>query len=195
MRSCSDAKDDLALDTRSVFQSRCSACHGPGLAKPKGRFGYVLDLKRLAANPEMVIGQPDESGLWEIIRTNDMPPGKPLTQEQKETVHSWIVAGAPPVPPGHDLPTTAPAGAIGEGTAGGSGGEGAGGIAGPALLGQVRRILADAGKFHLVLLHFPIAFLMAAAIAELIVAGRNLTHRERAVLSVERRRQRSWPLL
>jgi uncharacterized membrane protein len=172
----SDSNDEIALATRTIFQFRCSGCHGPGLAKPKGRFGYVLDLKRLAANPEMVKpGKPDESGLWEIIRTNEMPPGKPLPQEQKDTVRAWIVAGAPPVPPGHELPAVPPSSpAGGEGAtgmpAGGGGGSGSAGLS-----AEVRRVLADAGKFHLVLLHFPIAFLVAAAIAELIAAGRNLT--------------------
>ena len=37
--------------------SGLAGCHGPDLAKPKGRFGYVLDLRRIASNPEMVIPQ------------------------------------------------------------------------------------------------------------------------------------------
>jgi hypothetical protein len=49
-----------------VFSARCAACHGPDLAKPKGRFGYVLDLARVAGNPEMIVpGAPGESELLE----------------------------------------------------------------------------------------------------------------------------------
>ena len=51
-----------AEEARRVFAATCASCHGPDLAKPKGRFGYVLDLQRIASNPEIVIpGRPDES--------------------------------------------------------------------------------------------------------------------------------------
>src|ERR1700723_111017 len=39
---------------RAIFAIKCADCHGPELTKPKGRFGYVLDLHRIAENPEMV---------------------------------------------------------------------------------------------------------------------------------------------
>jgi mono/diheme cytochrome c family protein len=145
--------DDLALSVREIFRSNCAGCHGPQLPKPKGRFGYVLDLKRLAANPELVVpGKPDESELLQIICRNEMPPSKALPANQKDTVRAWIVAGAPPAP----SETAA----------------GADSSPGPELPAQVRRILEDAGRFHLQLLHFPIAFLIAAALAELWSAGR-----------------------
>jgi mono/diheme cytochrome c family protein len=40
---------DLATEVKAVFQAKCSECHGPQVPKPKGNFGYVLDLKKLAA--------------------------------------------------------------------------------------------------------------------------------------------------
>src|SRR4051794_4981849 len=81
--------DDLAADVRAVFSAKCAACHGPDLAKPKGRFGYVLDLGRVAGNREMVVpGAPDESELWELVRRGEMPPadspGGPLIADQQE---------------------------------------------------------------------------------------------------------------
>ena len=86
---------DLAAAARAVFAAKCSECHGADLARPEGRFGYVLDLARVAANPEMVIpSYPDESELWEIVRRGDMPPSDasagPLSQQEKEIIHSWI---------------------------------------------------------------------------------------------------------
>src|ERR1700680_4980726 len=66
--SASDGQRDFASETRSIFAAKCAGCHGAALAKPKGRFGYVLDLARVAANPEIVIPSfPDESELWELV--------------------------------------------------------------------------------------------------------------------------------
>jgi mono/diheme cytochrome c family protein/uncharacterized membrane protein len=141
---------DLGTEVRDLFAARCAACHGPELAKPKGRFGYVTDLRRVAANPEMVVpGRPDESELWELVRRDEMPPAKsptgPLTAEQKEVVRAWIAAGAPDASPPADEPSPPSPGV---------------------------RTLRWIGKFHLLALHFPIALVIAAAIAEAFSALR-----------------------
>jgi hypothetical protein len=101
----------LAADTLTVFAAKCAHCHGPHLAKPKGRFGYVLDLARVAANREMVVPfSPDESELWQLIRRGEMPPEDSttgaLSAEQKEVIRAWIAAGAPArvVPPPNHVP-------------------------------------------------------------------------------------------
>src|SRR5256885_11961478 len=88
---------DLADEVRAVFSAKCAACHGSNLAKPKGRFGYVLDLARVASNREMVIpSAPDESEMWELVRRGEMPPedspAGPLTADQKQTIRAWIAA-------------------------------------------------------------------------------------------------------
>src|SRR5579862_2017042 len=94
------AARDLGREVLGVFSAKCTTCHGPNLRKPKGRFGYILDLKRLAADTEKVIPpNPDESELWGLVERNEMPPADaphgPLTKEQKEIIRSWIAAGAP----------------------------------------------------------------------------------------------------
>ena len=61
---------DIGGEVRGVFATRCAGCHGPDLAKPKGRFGYVLDLRRIAANPEMVI-----PATTDRVRAVDTRPG------------------------------------------------------------------------------------------------------------------------
>jgi mono/diheme cytochrome c family protein len=91
---------DLASKTRAIFATKCAVCHGPDLAKPKGRFGYVTDLRRVASNREMVVpSSPDESELWELVRRDEMPPADspagPLSPEQKQAIRAWIEAGAP----------------------------------------------------------------------------------------------------
>jgi mono/diheme cytochrome c family protein len=95
-----DGARKLAEDALSVFEVKCVACHGPKVAKPRGRFGYVTDLARVAANREMIVpGAPDESELWHVIKHNEMPPADSptgvLSPEQKEAIRSWIAGGAP----------------------------------------------------------------------------------------------------
>jgi hypothetical protein len=153
---------DPAAAVRAVFAAKCVECHGAELARPKGKFGYVLDLGRVAGTPEKVVPfKPEESKLWQLIRDGEMPPdgarAGPLTERQKEAVRAWIAAGAPaeespgahgtaPSPNDADEPTT------------------------PA--SPVRRVLILAGKLHLLFVHFPIALLLAAAAAELWSAWR-----------------------
>jgi hypothetical protein len=150
---------DLASEVREVFAAKCGSCHGSHLAKPKGRFGYVLDLARVASNRGMIApGYPAESPLWDLVRRGKMPPtGAPtgaLTTPQKEVIQAWIVAGAPSraaTPPVALQPATQRPEEVAPGP-----------LASPAGGHFVLWI----GKFHLVLLHFPIALLVAAAFGE-----------------------------
>ena len=148
---------DIGNEVRGVFATKCAGCHGPELAKPKGRFGYVLDLPRVAGNPEMVIPlRPTESELWILVERDEMPPADSpsgaLTPSEKEVIRGWIAAGAPDVPPvawesslSVRSGSTTPA---------------------PLELVSADRILAWLGKFHLLLLHFPIALVVAAGFGE-----------------------------
>jgi uncharacterized membrane protein/mono/diheme cytochrome c family protein len=144
---------------RAIFATKCAGCHGPDLTKPKGRFGYVLDLRRIAENPEMVIPlRPDESELWVLIERNEMPPSDSphgsLTQQQKEVIRAWIAAGAPEptlntLGPSDSAPLQpVPSASID--------------------MSPFDRIVRWLGKFHLLLLHFPIALVLAGGFAELL---------------------------
>ncbi len=131
-------------EVRNVFATKCAGCHGPDLQKPQGRFGYVLDLPRVAGNPEMVIPlRPSESELWALVREDEMPPADSphgvLSAEQKEIIRAWIAAGAPDASAG--APDASPR-------------------------ASADRMLRWLGKFHLLLLHFPIALVLAAGLGE-----------------------------
>src|SRR4051812_45325124 len=93
----------LAGKVRDIFEAKCLDCHGPELPRPKGKFGYVLDLKRMADNPEYVErGNPDKSELYKLVFNDDMPGEDanvpPLTKDEKDIVRQWIELGAPDAP-------------------------------------------------------------------------------------------------
>jgi uncharacterized membrane protein/mono/diheme cytochrome c family protein len=156
----SDAEDQLpslATQVHAIFQAKCVECHAADLAHPKGKFGYVLDLPRVAANPKMIVpGDPSKSELFQMVWHNEMPDPKgdspPLTAEEKAIVKAWIETLAPTAL-GAGTTDVAPANTN----------------AAPQLtLGQ--RILRDAGQFHPPSTHFPIALLIVALPAELMWA-------------------------
>jgi uncharacterized membrane protein/mono/diheme cytochrome c family protein len=148
---------DIGAEVHGVFAAKCSGCHGADLAKPKGRFGYVLDLRRVAENPEMVIPlRPTESELWVLVQRDEMPPNDsphgPLSTEQKEVIRAWITVGAPDANPAAQ-DANPPVRSEAEASV-------------PLELALGERLIRWLGKFHLVLLHFPIALVVAGGAAE-----------------------------
>lgn len=144
----------LARRVTEVFSATCIKCHGPNVKRPKGRFGYLLDLSRVAANPDLVVPfDPDNSQLFMLVRKNEMPPPDsdfgPISDADKRVIRLWIEAG-PPDP----CETT---------------------IAGPgdqpteATLSTTWRLVRWLGRFHPASVHLPIGLLLAAALAELLV--------------------------
>lgn len=104
-----DKSLDLAGNVHVIFEHKCNECHGGQLKKPEGKFGYVLDLKRMADNEEYVVrGKPQKSELFRLVNDGEMPPDDhpktpPLTGDEKDVVRRWIQAGAP-----HELPAVLP---------------------------------------------------------------------------------------
>jgi uncharacterized membrane protein len=165
---------DIGREVLGVFAAKCADCHGADLPKPKGRFGYILDLKRLAGDTEKVIPpHPEESELWALVSHDEMPPPDsprgPLTPTEKEIVRAWIVAGAPEAlsaaagPPlyvrsesASQVPaeTSAPS---------------------PVDFNDFNRFARWLGKFHLLLLHFPIALVIAAGFREALSVVRRIS--------------------
>src|SRR5690349_19044777 len=91
---------DPRRQVRPVPRPQCPPPQGP---RPKGHFGFITDLKRLAADPNYIVPKdPDGSYLWTQIDDGDMPPDKakagPLTDEEKQEIQYWIKDGAPPPP-------------------------------------------------------------------------------------------------
>lgn len=142
----------LGTEVRAIFAAKCGQCHSDRLAKPKGHFGYVLDLRRVASDPQLILPyDADHSKMWQRIEDDDMPPDDakagPLSDQEKGLIRWWIDAGAPAAT------ETSPASASANSA-----------TVAPSALGK--RLLQWLGRFHVLVIHFPIALLMAAAIAE-----------------------------
>ena len=158
--------NDPAVKVRAVFADKCASCHGADVAKPKGKFGYVLDLERVAGNPKLVVPfKPEESKLWKLVSADEMPPDwtttRSLSEEEKQVIYDWIAGGAPS-PRG----TTAHDGSPDSDHSHPQQADSS--TASPPLT----RILHLAGNFHILLLHFPIALFVAAAAGDLWSLGR-----------------------
>ena len=149
--SAAAAPDGLPGEVREAFTARCAKCHSEQLAKPKGDFGYVTDLRRLAGDHELVVPfDPAQSKLWQMIDSGKMPPqnskGGAMTDAQKALVRWWIEVGAPA-----DRSVSAAAVPAGRPNVPES---------------FIHHALEWIGRFHVLVIHFPIALLVAAALAE-----------------------------
>ena len=151
-----DEKLRLAAEVSRIFEAKCADCHGSHLPKPKGKFGYVLDLKRVAANSDYVVrGDPEKSEIYVMVRNEEMPGEDtdvpPLTAEEKKTVAAWVLAGAP-----HELPAGFSTGGVTTEKQPG------------VKMSFLHRLSNWLGKFHPVTTHFPVALLMTAVLAEAV---------------------------
>jgi mono/diheme cytochrome c family protein/uncharacterized membrane protein len=160
-RSAEESLEGLASQVQAIFAVKCAECHGATGRLPKGGFGNLTDLRRVASNPAIVVPfRPNESTLWLLVQAGEMPlqgsKGGPLTQTEKELIRNWIVAGAPAPPTSGQFPEIAPPDEEQPGE--------------PQPLPLGRRFLRWVGKFHVLVIHFPIALLVAAAAGELWLA-------------------------
>jgi hypothetical protein len=93
----SSATLTFANDVSATFQARCASCHGLK-GKPKGGLDVRSRnglLKGGDSGPAVVAGQPEYSRLWELVATDEMPPGKvKLTAGEKDRLRRWIEGGA-----------------------------------------------------------------------------------------------------
>jgi len=147
------APPDPAETAWHVFADKCAECHYLSSAGKKTTFRYVLDLQRVADNPRFIVrSQPDRSRLWRFVRDDEMPPDDarsgPLSAAQKQAVHDWIASGAP-APLARAAANAAPT------------------IAADYVVPSFPvHAMHWLGKFHVLVIHFPIALFAAAALAE-----------------------------
>ncbi|HGY90175.1 MAG TPA: hypothetical protein ENK43_03265 [Planctomycetes bacterium] len=144
--------DDGGARVAAILQNRCAQCHSRDLETPKGDFGGVEDLN-IVREDYVEPGNLDRSDLWEHLTSTDeeekMPPAKakngPLLPEELALIRWWILEGAP----------------VPEKTEAASDDHDHGGDHDEV------NVIATLGRFHPLLIHFPIALLLVAALAEL----------------------------
>jgi uncharacterized membrane protein len=158
-------KDALLITSAvfELFESKCNDCHGAHLAKPKGKFGYTMDLKRVAANEDYVAtGDPDKSELFRLVNEDEMP-GKDsehgvASSAEKLALRQWIQIGAPAALPAalaaRQAELMSPQASEPEKP--------------KSSRTFVQRLTAWLGSFHAASTHFPVALLMVAALSELL---------------------------
>lgn len=155
---------DAGLETAAVFElfeSKCNDCHGAQLTRPKGKFGYIMDLQRVAGNEDYIVpGDPSKSDLFRQVSEDEMP-GKdsktgPATAAEKLALRRWIEAGAPSLLPeglagrqkelltATEAPVEAP----------------------KPPQSFLSRLLEWIGRFHAASTHFPIGLLVVAVLSE-----------------------------
>lgn len=84
-------------DIRPLFESTCSACHGPGLQNAELMVTEYEELMEGSKRgPVIEPGDPAGSLLWRQIDSGIMPLVGVLTDSQKQLIYDWIEQGAAP---------------------------------------------------------------------------------------------------
>src|SRR6266852_762064 len=84
-------------DIRPLFETKCLRCHsGKSRKKDLDLSAPSGILKGSESGPVIVPGKPEESLLYEKVKTGAMPPTKKnrLSDVEVETIRRWIAAGA-----------------------------------------------------------------------------------------------------
>lgn len=80
-----------------VLQQRCGKCHGAETQKGAFALHTAAALRKGSeTGPVFTPGQPDDSRLYEVVSSGEMPPrGEPrLTAEEQQLLHDWLLGGA-----------------------------------------------------------------------------------------------------
>ncbi len=90
-----DERDLFATGVRTLLATRCLECHrGP---QPEGGLDLSERATMLAGGESgaaIIAGKADASLLWQRVTDDEMPPKHPLSVDEKELLHAWLVAGA-----------------------------------------------------------------------------------------------------
>jgi uncharacterized membrane protein/mono/diheme cytochrome c family protein len=152
---------ELATSVYRIFERSCAQCHDRGRAKKPKAFGVILDLDALSANDDYVVsGKPDDSEIV-LCLTGDgwadqMPPADsdapPVSTEEQVLIRAWVAGGA------------GSAGLSAEEMAASSHAHAEPQSAAQAKPFSLYRLV---GKVHPVMVHFPVALLLVAFLAEI----------------------------
>jgi uncharacterized membrane protein len=99
-------QDIVQEKAMSTLTSKCSKCHNTDL--PTGGID-VMNIDEMLASGAIIPNEPSLSPLFEAITSGRMPPSKPLSQEDIESISHWITAYGSEdtgitLPPGQAIP-------------------------------------------------------------------------------------------
>lgn len=172
------AQEDLGTAAAALLESRCASCHGPESKSPKAvrAWADATDIAATVLDEDLMTpGDPEDSTLYFVIADGEMPPSdsgiSAFSVEETAVIEEWIKAGAPlpvagPKVESADEASADEASAVGES----SGGEGVPAAAPKESSWMKKPLPKWIGRFHPLVVHFPLALLSAALLAE-ILAG------------------------
>ncbi|MEZ6115441.1 MAG: DUF1549 domain-containing protein [Pirellulaceae bacterium] len=94
--SFADEADDSVQPMASLLAARCLGCHSGD--EPKGGLDLSSRQAALAGGDSGEVLVPDawpDSLIWEYVNSEQMPPKKALSNEEKAIFQHWLAAGAP----------------------------------------------------------------------------------------------------
>ncbi|MGF1449623.1 MAG: DUF2231 domain-containing protein [Opitutales bacterium] len=152
----------------SIFERSCAECHDPNYRRPRAGFGFVMDLERLRRNDYYVVpGDPAGSFIVEVLLEPPesdlrMPPVDSdvpqLSPAEIRLVQQWVLGGAP---------TSVEANSEANAATAADNESGIGAVIQPRKKGLGGQLLSVMGRAHPLVVHFPIALLLLAGLAEL----------------------------
>lgn len=149
----------IAQAAQEIISKKCDSCHGLQLEHPKGKF--FLDMQKIAINSKyMIPGKPQDSLFFQVIDQGEMPPEEsktgPLLESEKQTLFLWVLLGAPAFEKTNS--TESPMGNVKQES---------------NEIKNSRMKSSQSAKFlgqlHPLLVHFPLALLLAAVFAEFLL--------------------------
>lgn len=87
--------DDFDTVVAPLIARKCLSCHNA--SDKKGGLDLASSRSALAggeSGPALVPEKPDDSLLWEKVSEDEMPPKKPLAEDEKQIIRRWIAGGA-----------------------------------------------------------------------------------------------------
>jgi hypothetical protein len=87
--------DDFDTVVAPLLARKCLGCHNAGDKKGGLNLASAAAARAGGEGGEVVVpGKPEESLLWEKVSQNEMPPKKPLGDDEKKILRRWIADGA-----------------------------------------------------------------------------------------------------
>lgn len=83
---CTTVSSSFSTDVFPIISSNCatsSACHGPGSDEGPGELTNYTQIRGSA------------SAVRSAVVSESMPPGRPLSQEDKDAISCWVSKGSP----------------------------------------------------------------------------------------------------